>query len=167
LEILKPPEEPGHWLGSLFSAARNLRHDADIEASRRSRHAGLAPSKMPNEIATLPATVQVYARMPSGRDKWIRSVKHNPAGRVVSDTEGNRWEWDRADIDETGRLLQKLHNDELAIEHTDIAPVRRGISSEDRAARRDAPPKPLKKSSGRDAGGGFNPYDSTGKPRRR
>jgi hypothetical protein len=105
--------------------------------------------------------------MPSDRDKWIRSVKHNPAGKVVSDTEGNRWEWDPADLDETGRLLQKLHNDELAIEHTDVVPVRRETSSETTSTRRDAPLKPLKKSGGRDAGGGFNPEDNTGKPRRR
>jgi hypothetical protein len=55
--------------------------------------------------------------MPSG-DKWIRSVKDNPAGKVVADPEGNRWEWQSDD--ETAHLLKKLNNDELSIEKTDI-----------------------------------------------
>ena len=101
--------------------------------------------------------------MPSGSDKWIRSIKDNPAGKVVSDPEGNRWQWESDD--ETARLLKKLNNDELSIEHTDIRPtpvVPKGTAA--------APPKaetakPLRKS--RDAGSGFNPYDSSGKGRRR
>jgi hypothetical protein len=25
--------------------------------------------------------------------KWLRSIKEKPAGKVVSDPNGNRWEW--------------------------------------------------------------------------
>ena len=101
--------------------------------------------------------------MPSGSDKWIRSIKENPAGKVVSDPEGNRWQWQSDD--DTARLLKKLNNDELSIEQTDIRPtpaVRKGTTA---AAPKTEPGKPLRKS--RDAGGGFNPYDSSGKTRRR
>jgi hypothetical protein len=59
--------------------------------------------------------------MPSNSDKWIRSIKDNPAGKVVSDPEGNRWEWQSED--ETSHLLKKLTNDELAIESTDLHPT--------------------------------------------
>ena len=112
--------------------------------------------------------------MPSGSDKWIRSVKDNPAGKVVADPAGNRWEWDSGQGDETSRLLKKLQNDELAIEQTDIVrrPLRRAdaptAEQRERPRTNDLQPsKPLKKKTGgRDAGGGFNPYDNTGKPRR-
>jgi hypothetical protein len=106
----------------------------------------------------------------TGHDKWIRSVKDNPAGKVVADPEGNRWEWDRGDLDETARLLKKLQNDELAIEQTDIVPnpsQHRGAAA-NRVARNEPQSSRLaKKRSGRDAGGGFDPYDSSGKSRRR
>jgi len=99
-----------------------------------------------------------------GDNKWIRPLKDNAAGKVVTDDAGSRWQWD-ADQDETSRQLRKLHNDELAIEQTNIRP--RGLA---RGARRSTvatpPSKPLKKAS-RDAGGGFNPYDNAGKPPRR
>ena len=52
--------------------------------------------------------------MPEDPNKWIRSIKENPAGKVVADPEGNRWEWQAED--DTSRLLNKLNNDELAIE---------------------------------------------------
>ncbi len=111
----------------------------------------------------------------AGHDKWIRSIRDNPAGKVVADPEGNRWEWDRATQEDTSRLLRRLHNDELAIEQSDIVPnpLRRrrpaaAKHTESRAEKR-APDlsKPSQKSSGRDEGGGFNPYDSSGKARRR
>jgi hypothetical protein len=102
--------------------------------------------------------------MTSGRDKWIRSIKDNPAGKVVTAPEGNRWEWDRANEDETARLLRKLQNDELAIEQTDIVPNPKRGAKGRMAARAPESGQPMKK---RDAGGGFNPYDNTGKPRRR
>ncbi len=41
-------------------------------------------------------------------DKWIRSIKENPAGKVVEEPNGTRWEWDSSDSDKTSRLLQKL-----------------------------------------------------------
>jgi hypothetical protein len=108
--------------------------------------------------------------MPSGHDKWIRSVKDNPAGKVVADPEGNRWEWNQADEDETSRLLRKLQNDELAIEQTDLVanpvPPRRGATAKKAAQREPERSRPLKKSGARDAGGGFNPYDNSGKQRR-
>ena len=53
-------------------------------------------------------------------DKWIRSIKENPAGKVVEEPNGTRWEWDSSDSDETSRLRQKLRNDELAIEQADL-----------------------------------------------
>jgi hypothetical protein len=47
--------------------------------------------------------------MPSGSDKWIRSIKDNPAGTAVCDPEGDRWQW-RSDQQGTARLLKKLNN---------------------------------------------------------
>jgi hypothetical protein len=104
--------------------------------------------------------------MPPGSDKWIRSVKDNPAGTVVADSEGNRWEW-RSD-DETARQLKKLSNEELSIEKTDLRPTLKSGTQRKAAA----PPKPAKpiassRTGARDAGGGFNPYDNSGKPKRR
>lgn len=102
--------------------------------------------------------------MPSNSDKWIRSLKDNPAGKVVADPEGNRFEWEAQD--ETSRLLKKLNNDELAIEKTDL------YQTPERAAQPGAPApegkrasRPLKPGA-RDSGGGFNPYDHGGKKRR-
>jgi hypothetical protein len=101
-------------------------------------------------------------------DKWIRSLKENPAGKVVADDEGNRWQWESDD--ETARQLKQLSNDELAIEKTDVRPVSTGRDRERRDAvpplPRDAAGRPVKPGA-RDAGGGFNPYDHSGKPRRR
>ncbi|HVS22156.1 MAG TPA: hypothetical protein VMU03_00415 [Gammaproteobacteria bacterium] len=106
----------------------------------------------------------------SGSHKWIRPLKENRTGKVVPDSAGSRWEWDSGQSDETSRLLRKLHNDELAIERTDITPnplregpprTRQASAAETRAK------KPLKKTGGRDAAGGFDPYDHTGKPRKR
>ena len=98
--------------------------------------------------------------MPSKSDKWIRSIKDNPDGKVVADPEGNRWEW-QAD-DETAHLLKKLSNDELAIESTDLHPKlerpKRGTTSPS-ANRTGRALKP----GARDSGGGFNPYDHAGK----
>jgi hypothetical protein len=103
--------------------------------------------------------------MPVRPDKWIRSVKDNPSGKVVADKEGNRWEWDSND--DTGRLLRQLNNDELAIEKTDIRPVPSGRK---RKTRPTEPATGKTKGSvlagASDAGGGFNPYDNAGKPRR-
>jgi hypothetical protein len=104
--------------------------------------------------------------MGSQNDKWIRSIKDNPAGKVVADPNGNRWEWESSD-DGTTRLLNKLANDELSIEQTDIAPptAKRG-SRETRAenkVREEPRSRAKRRSGGRDAGGGFNPYDNSGK----
>ena len=103
--------------------------------------------------------------MPSGPDDKIRSLKDNPAGKVVADGEGNRWQWDSND--ETSIQLKKLHNDELSIERTDIHP--RPAPPRGRAAATEKPKaepvKPLTKR--RDSGGGVNPYDNPGKSRRR
>jgi hypothetical protein len=106
--------------------------------------------------------------MPSGSDKWIRSIKDNPAGKVVADTEGNRWEWQSDE--ETAHLLKKLNNDELSIEKTDIRPPlkdgagKAATAAEPAACRTTA--KPLR-STAWDKGGGFNPYDNSGKAKRR
>ena len=103
--------------------------------------------------------------MPSGPDNKIRSIKDNPAGKVVADAEGNRWQWDSND--ETAIQLKKLNNDELAIERTDIhpRPTPRPEKAAAEAKPKTEPAKPLTKR--RDAGGGFNPYDNPGKSRRR
>lgn len=102
--------------------------------------------------------------MPPGPDNKIRSIKDNPAGKVVADAEGNRWQWDSND--ETAVQLKKLNNDELAIERTDIHPRPTPPDRAAAAAKPKAEPtKPPAKR--RDAGGGFNPYDSPGKSRRR
>ena len=95
--------------------------------------------------------------------KWIGSIKDNPAGKVVADTEGNRWQWDSND--ETQRLLKQLENDALAIEKTDIRPV----PGQKQKAAADGAPKPASRPppGKQDSGGGFNPYDNAGKPRRR
>jgi hypothetical protein len=98
--------------------------------------------------------------MPSNSDKWIRSIKDNPSGKVVADPEGNRWEWQSDD--DTSHLLKKLSNDELAIESTDLHPkIERNAEKTDTAKRR----RPLKPGA-RDSGGGFNPYDHAGKKKR-
>jgi len=100
--------------------------------------------------------------------KWIRPLKDNAAGKVVTDAAGTRWEWDSAQHDETSRLLRKLNNDELAIEQTDITPNplrTRGARAKRSNADEHRAHKPVKKAAGRDAGGGFDPYDSGTKPR--
>ena len=102
--------------------------------------------------------------MPPDSKKWIGSIKDNPAGKVIADPEGNRWQWDSDE--ETQRLLKKLNNDELAIEKTDIRPA---LSRGQKAVAADAPaPKPGSrplKPGKPDAAGGFNPYDHAGKRR--
>src|SRR5262252_6694373 len=103
----------------------------------------------------------------TGDDKSIRPLKDNAAGKVVKDEAGTRWEWDRAHQDDTSRLLRKLNNDELEIEQTNIRPKPfspRGTRHTSAAA---PPSKPIKKPGGRDAAGGFDPYDNSGKPKRR
>jgi hypothetical protein len=105
--------------------------------------------------------------MPQGPDhKSIRSLKDNPAGKVVTDAEGNRWEWGSAD--ETSHLLKQLNNDELAIEKTDLHPTPKSAAQD--TAAKPAAQKPVSrplKPGVPDKGGGFNPYDHSGKPRRR
>jgi hypothetical protein len=104
--------------------------------------------------------------MPSG-DKWIRSVKDNPAGKVVADPEGNRWEWQSED--ETAHLLKKLNNDELSIEKTDLHPRLKTGAGKTAAPPKSAPATTPANSlkPARDKGGGFNPYDHSGKSKRR
>jgi hypothetical protein len=104
--------------------------------------------------------------MPSGSDKWIRSVKDNPAGKVVADNEGNRWEWQSDD--ETAHQLKKLTNEELSIEKTDLRPASNtGVQRKAAAAPKPAKPIAPSRTGARDAGGGFNPYNHSGKPKRR
>jgi hypothetical protein len=98
--------------------------------------------------------------MPSNSDKWIRSIKDNTSGKVVTDPAGNRWEWQTDD--ETSHLLKKLGNVGLAIESTDLHPkIERTGASTDVPKRR----RPLNPGA-RDSGGGFNPYDHAGKKKR-
>ena len=102
----------------------------------------------------------------TGDDKSIRPLKDNAAGKVVKDEAGSRWEWDHAQQDDTSHLLRKLNNDELAIEQTNIRPKPFSARGSHQTSAATPPSKPLKKPA-RDAGGGFDPYDSSGKPRRR
>jgi hypothetical protein len=105
--------------------------------------------------------------MPAGSDKWIRSIEDNPAGKVVAGPDGNRWEWQSDE--ETARLLEKLNNDELSIEKTDIRPPLKG-GARTADASKPAPTATagnVRKPSARDNGGGFDPYDHSGKPKRR
>ena len=97
-------------------------------------------------------------------DKWIRPLKDNATGKVVADDEGNRWQWDSND--ETARLLNRLDNDELAIEKSDLRPTARTAKRQTAATPHEGIARRVK-SGVRDAGGGFNPYDHSGKPRRR
>ena len=103
--------------------------------------------------------------MPPGSDKWIRSLRENNAGKVVAEGDRNRWEWQSDD--DTARLLKRLTNEELSIEKTDIRPTlspsRKTVAGASIAAKQQS--RPLKPS--RDAAGGFNPYDHSGKPKRR
>ena len=120
LEILKPPEEPGPKPGSLFSASAL---PADFPVGRATHLITVSlRRKKPAKSIDWPRQFTSSAEMTGGDDKWIRSIKDNPAGKVVADPEGNRWEWDRGDQDETSRLLNRLHNEELSIEQTDIVP---------------------------------------------
>jgi hypothetical protein len=98
--------------------------------------------------------------MPSKSDKWIRSIRDNPSGKVVADPEGNRWEWQSDD--ETAHLLKKLSNDELAIESTDLHPNIERTGEKTDAPKPSRSPKP----GARDSGGGFNPYDHAGRKKR-
>jgi hypothetical protein len=102
--------------------------------------------------------------MPSNSDKWIRSIKDNPAGKVVADPEGNRWEWQSND--ETSHLLKKISNDELSIESTDLHPKIERPAQKTAAPTASQPPRRPVKPGSRDSGGGFNPYDHAGKKRR-
>ena len=103
--------------------------------------------------------------MPPDSKKWIGSIKDNPAGKVVADPEGNRWQW--GSEEETQALLKQLENNELAIEKTDIRPV--ANRTQKAAATEAVAPKPGSrpmKPGKRDAAGGFNPYDHAGKRKR-
>jgi hypothetical protein len=102
----------------------------------------------------------------TGDDKSIRPLKDNAAGKVVKDDSGSRWEWDGAHQDDTSRLLRKLNNEELAIEQTNIQPKPFSARGTRQASAPAPPSKPLKKPR-QDPGGGFDPYDNSGKPRRR
>jgi len=102
--------------------------------------------------------------MPTNSDKWIRSIKDNPSGKVVADPEGNRWEWQSDDA--TSHQLKQLSNDELAIEKTDLHPtLDRQAQKKTSATRVKSSMRPLKPGA-RDSGGGFNPYDHSGKKKR-
>jgi hypothetical protein len=102
--------------------------------------------------------------MPSNSDKSIRSLKDNPAGKVVADPEGNRFECESPD--DTSLLLKKLNNDELAIEKTDLYATPERAANTRTAAPASKPASRPLKPGGRDSGGGFNPYDHAGKKRR-
>ena len=78
--------------------------------------------------------------MPPGSDKWIRSIKDNPAGKVVADPRGQSLGVAIGRRD--ARLLKKLNNDELSIEKTDIRPTLKGAAPEKRPPQDRAVRKP-------------------------
>ncbi len=99
--------------------------------------------------------------MPSDADKRIRSLKENSAGKVVTDPDGNRWQWESDD--DTELLLKRLNNDELAIEQTDIRPNPAAGRRASDAKLAETAKTTTKSREPR----GFDPYDNPGKSRRR
>ena len=99
--------------------------------------------------------------MSSDADKRIRSLKENAAGKVVTDPDGNRWQW--ASDDDTELLLKRLSNDELEIEQTDIRPNPAAA----RRATAAGPAGTAKATTKSREPRGFDPYDNPGKSRRR
>jgi hypothetical protein len=82
----------------------------------------------------------------------------------------NRWNFSQVEQDETARLLRALQNDALKIERSSIMRKSRGAPrkrNEADVAFDLARCRALDRSGGRDAGGGFDPYDHSSKPRRR
>lgn len=105
--------------------------------------------------------------MTSGSDKWIRSLKDNPAGKVVPKPNGGRWEWRPDPNAETARLSRKLQTEELEIEHSAVAARDpRGGAGVDPRGERARDRTMSKRAQKRDEGGGFDPYDNPGKPGR-
>src|SRR5215471_20253953 len=92
-------------------------------------------------------------------------ASQEPAGRVEFDSRGNSvWRWARDVLDSTSILLKRLENKDLAIEPTRKVPV---LGSK-KPSKRGSTTDPTKRNplsiaddeSGRDQGGGFNPYNS-------
>ena len=98
--------------------------------------------------------------MDTGTRKRIRSLDDNPAGKVVSDAGGNRWEWRSDGDDPTTRLLRKLSNTDLALEPTGV--VRKlSPTSNERASSTSWEVGLDLDDTGITSGGGFDPYNSS------
>jgi hypothetical protein len=83
----------------------------------------------------------------------------NPAGRVEHDRRGKAiWRWARETLDSTTILLKRLENDALSLEPTQKVAVARGEPKTSPARGHSA--LSLEPEGERDAGGGFDPYNS-------
>ncbi len=84
---------------------------------------GLIEKKSLEELAELAAgTEKPEMVVNSDTDSHNRSGTDTPAGKVVTDSEGNRvWEWIADTIDGTSRLLRRLNSDDLKLEDTQVA----------------------------------------------
>jgi hypothetical protein len=90
-----------------------------------------------------------------------------PAGRVEHDARGKAvWRWASDLIENTSVLLKRLENRALALEPTAKVPVMREAKGAKQAGRGDAKSRAKEELSvegaktGRDTGGGFDPYNS-------
>jgi hypothetical protein len=106
------------------------------------------------------------AKRDESDEDGTRAGAANPVGYVEHDSRGQAvWRWTREGIDSTTILLKRLDNDALALEPTQKVPVasvpqRRAASLGAKRTVR-GPELTLEGSGGRDAGGGFDPYNSS------
>ena len=84
---------------------------------------GLKEKKSLEELAELAVgTEKPEMVVTSDTDSHNRSFTDTPAGKVVTDSEGNRvWKWVADTIDGTSRLLRRLDRDDLKLEDTQVA----------------------------------------------
>jgi hypothetical protein len=102
--------------------------------------------------------------------KKTRRVEEISAGRASTKSFANPPEWTQPEHEEAARVLRALRNDELRIERSMITRNRRSLprkETETDVALNLARRRSHDESGGRDAGGGFDPYDHSEKPRRR
>jgi hypothetical protein len=84
----------------------------------------------------------------------------SPAGRVEIDSRGRSvWRWAREVLETTSVLLKRLENHDLALEPTQKVPIARSTKNVPGKSKRAAS-LDLEKPTGRDSGGGFDPYNS-------
>ncbi len=94
--------------------------------------------------------------------KPVVTTDHGEAGRVESDTEGNRvWRWAREVLDSTSILLKRLENKDLALEPTAKVPIVRGGKDAKKPTRgKQVAELSVEREAGKpDRAGGFDPYN--------